>query len=622
MPLQPLDFRPGINKESTSYTAEGGWFDGNLVRFRKGFAEKIGGWQKYVSVSYEGTGRKLHNWVNLAGTKLLGLGTRFKLYIQEGNIYNDVTPIRLTTGAGDVTFAATNGSSTITVTDTSHGAVADDFVTFSGAAALGGSGNITAAVLNQEYQIASVPTTNTYTITAKDTSGSTVTANANDSGNGGGSTVGAYQINVGLDVFVDGTGWGVNAWGDSTWGSTSSLVATNQLRLWSMDNFGEDLIANPRAGSIYYWDNSTGISTRAIPLTSLSGANMVPTKGLQVIVSDVDRHVLVLGADPIENGARSGSIDPLLIAFSDQENAAEWEPRSTNTAGSLRCSAGSEIIGGIRARQETLIWTDVALYSLQFIGTPLTFGLNLVNEGVTLIGPNCAVNTPAGIFWMDRKGFYRYAGTVQSVPCTVQSYVYDDFNQSQSYQFFGYVNKEFDEVGWFYCSSGSDSIDRYVTYNYEENSWAIGQLSRTAWVDEGIFANPIAAGKSSSTPYLYSHEIGNDDDGSAMTSVYIQSGDFDLGDGEDFQFIKRMIPDVKFTGSGGSGQAMNAVLKVRNYPGDSFTTDQTTSFTGSTTKIDMRARGRQAALRFEAEDSGVGFRLGRNRLDMQPNGKR
>ena len=622
MPLQPLDFRPGINKESTSYTAEGGWFDGNLVRFRKGFAEKIGGWQKYVSPSYEGTGRKLHNWVNLAGTKLLGLGTRLKLYIQEGNSYSDITPIRLTTGAGDVTFAATNGSSTITVTDTSHGAVADDFVTFSGAAALGGSGNITAAVLNQEYQIASVPTTNTYTITAKDTSGSTVTANANDSGNGGGSTVGAYQINVGLDVFVDGTGWGVNAWGDSTWGSTSSLVATNQLRLWSMDNFGEDLIANPRAGSIYYWDNSTGISTRAIPLTSLSGANMVPTKGLQVIVSDVDRHVLVLGADPIENGARSGSIDPLLIAFSDQENAAEWEPRSTNTAGSLRCSAGSEIIGGIRARQETLIWTDVALYSLQFIGTPLTFGLNLVNEGVTLIGPNCAVNTPAGIFWMDRKGFYRYAGTVQSVPCTVQSYVYDDFNQSQSYQFFGYVNKEFDEVGWFYCSSGSDSIDRYVTYNYEENSWAIGQLSRTAWVDEGIFANPIAAGKSSSPPYLYSHEIGNDDDGSAMTSVYIQSGDFDLGDGEDFQFIKRMIPDVKFTGSGGSGQAISAVLKVRNYPGDSFTTDQTTSFTGSTTKIDMRARGRQAALRFEAEDSGVGFRLGRNRLDMQPNGKR
>jgi len=620
MPLQPLDFRPGINKESTSYTSEGGWFDGNLVRFRKGFAEKIGGWQKYILSSYEGTGRKIHNWVNLGGLKLLGLGTTFKAYIQDGDVYNDITPIRSTTAAGDVTFAASNGSSTVTITDTAHGAQLNDFVTFSGAASLGG--NVTAAVLNQEYQIASVATANTYTITAKDTSGSTVTANSSDTGNGGSSTVGTYQINVGLDVFVSSTGWGANAWGDNAWGSTAALSATNQLRLWSMDNFGEDLVLNPRAGGVYYWDNSSGVSARAVPLTSLSGANLPPTKGVQVIVSDVDRHILVLGADPIENGARSGAIDPLLIAFSDQENAADWEPRTTNTAGSLRCSAGSEIIGGIRARQETLIWTDVALYSLQFIGPPLTFGLNLVNEGVTLIGPNCAVNTPAGIFWMDRKGFYRYSGTVQSVPCTVQSYVYDNFNQSQSFQFFGFVNKEFDEVGWFYCSSSSDVIDRYVTYNYEENSWAIGQLSRTAWIDEGISDNPIAAGKDGSDPYLYNHEIGNDDDGSPMTSVYIQSGDFDLGDGEDFQFIKRMIPDVNFNGSGGSGQEISAVLKVRNYPGDSFTTDQTTAFTGSTTKIDMRARGRQAALRFEAENAGVGFRLGRNRLDLQPNGRR
>ena len=443
MPLQPLDFRPGINKESTSYTSEGGWFDGNLVRFRKGFAEKIGGWQKYILPSYEGTGRKIHNWVNLGGLKLLALGTTFKAYIQDGDVYNDVTPIRSTTAAGDVTFAASNGSSTVTITDTAHGAQLNDFVTFSGAASLGG--NVTAAVLNQEYQIASVATANTYTITAKDTSGSTVTANSSDTGNGGSSTVGTYQINVGLDVFVSSTGWGANAWGDNAWGSTAALSATNQLRLWSMDNFGEDLVLNPRAGGVYYWDNSSGVSARAVPLTSLSGANLPPTKGVQVIVSDVDRHMLVLGADPIENGARSGTIDPLLIAFSDQENAADWEPRTTNTAGSLRCSAGSEIIGGIRARQETLIWTDVALYSLQFIGPPLTFGLNLINEGVTLIGPNCAVNTPAGIFWMDRKGFYRYSGTVQSVPCTVQSYVYDNFNQSQSFQFFGFVNKEFDD---------------------------------------------------------------------------------------------------------------------------------------------------------------------------------
>ena len=501
--LQPLEFKPGIDKESTSYTAEGGWFDGNLVRFRKGFAEKIGGWEKYVLASYEGTGRKLHNWVNLAGTKLLGLGTQFKLYIQEGANYNDVTPVRATTSAGDVTFAATNGSSTLTITDTAHGAVQNDFVTFSGAASLGG--NVIAAVLNQEYQIATIVNANSYTITAKDTDGDEVTANSSDSGNGGSSTVGTYQINIGLDVYVSGTGWGVGTWDSSTWGSTSSLSATNQLRLWSMDNFGEDLVINPRAGGIYYWDNSDGLSAAAVALTALSGANLAPTKGLQVIVSDVDRHILVLGSDPIESGARSGSIDPLLIAFSDQENAAEWEPRSDNTAGSLRCSAGSEIIGGLRARQETLIWTDVALYSLQFIGPPLTFGLNIINEGVSLVGPNCAVNTPAGVFWMDRKGFYRYSGTVQNVPCTVQAYVYDDINQLQSSQFFGFLNKEFNEVGWFYCSSSATVIDRYATYNYIDNNWSIGQLSRTAWIDEGISTVPIAAGKDSSTPVSYTH---------------------------------------------------------------------------------------------------------------------
>ena len=622
MPLEPLLFKPGINKESTSYTAEGGWFDGNLVRFKKGYAEKIGGWQKYLLVSYEGTGRKLHNWVNLGGSKLLGLGTRFKLYIQEGANFNDITPLRSTTAAGDVTFAASNGSSTITVTDASHGAAQNDFVTFSGAVSLGGV--ITAAVLNHEYQVVSIVNGNSYTFLATDANGNSVTANGSDTGNGGGSTVGKYQIGVGLDVFVGSTGWGADTWGNSTWGSTSSLAANNQLRLWSMDNFGEDLIANPRAGSVYYWTNSGGVAARGVALSDLAGSNLAPTRGLQVIVSDVDRHALVLGADPISNstGLRSGSIDPLLIAFSNQEDITDWEPRSDNTAGSLRCSAGSEIIGGIRARQETLIWTDVALYSLQFIGTPLTFGLNLINEGVTLIGPNCAVNTPAGVFWMDRKGFYKYSGTVQSIKCSVQSYVYSDFNQSQSYQFFGFVNKEFNEVGWFYCSSSTTIIDRYVTYNYVEDHWSIGQMSRTAWIDEGVSVNPIAAGKSSSTPYLYSHEVGNDDDGSAMSSVYIQSGDFDIGNGQDFQFIKRMIPDIDFNGTGGSGQAVDAVLKVRNYPGDSLATEQTTSFTGTTTKIDMRARGRQAALRFQSSAAGVGFRLGNTRLDIQTNGKR
>ena len=628
MPLQKFIFNPGINKEGTDYTAEGGWFDGNLVRFRKGLPEKIGGWQKYIQTSYEGTGRKLHGWVDLDGTKLLGLGTRFKLYIQEGTSYNDITPIRSTTGAGDVTFAATNGSSTITVTDTAHGANEGDFVTFSDAASLGG--NITAAVLNQEYQIATVPSTSTFTITAKDTSGATVTANSSDSGNGGSSTVGTYQITTGLDVFVDGTGWGVGAWSSGAWGSTSALTDANQLRLWSMDNFGEDLISNPRAGSVYYWDKTNGLSTRAVALSSISGANLVPTKALQVIVSDIDRHVLVLGADPINAAgtARTGSIDPLLIAFSDQENATEFEPKSTNTAGSLRCSAGSEIIGGLRARQETLIWTDVALYSLQFIGPPLTFGLNLINEGVSLIGPNGAVNTPAGVFWMDKKGFYSYGGNVTPVPCSVKSYVFDDFNEGQAFQVFAFVNKQFNEVGWFYCSAASLVIDRFVAYNYEEQTWNIGQLSRTAWLDEGIVAFPRAAGKSNSSHFLFQHETGHDDDGSPMTNVFIESADFDIGDGEEFQFIRRCIPDIKFTGSG-ENQTINVVVKARNFPGSDLTTDQTTAITSSTTKVDTRARGRQAVVRFESDDDavtdsqlGVGFRVGGTRLDIQPNGRR
>ena len=629
MPLQKFLFNPGINKEGTAYTAEGGWFDGNLIRFRKGLPEKIGGWAKNSLNAYKGTGRKLHAWVNLQGTKFLGVGTRLKLYIQEGDAFNDITPLRLTTSAGDVTFSASNGSSTITATDTNHGAVAGDFVTFSGAATLGGL--VTAAVLNQEYEVATVTSANAYTFTAKDTSGTTVTANASDSGNGGSSVVGAYQINIGLDTYVQGSGYGSGTWGGGTFGSVSALSASSQLRVWSIDNFGEDMLSCVRAGGIFFWDNSDTVSVRAKALEDLTSANLPPTVGLQVLVSDIDRHAIVLGADPIDSAgvARTSVVDPLLIAFCDQENILEWEPKSTNTAGSLRLSSGSQIIGGIRARQEVLIWTDTSLYSLQFIGPPLTFGLNLINEGVGLIGPNAAVNSPAGIFWMDRKGFYVYNGSVQNIPCSVHSYVFDDINEEQNFQFFGFLNRQFNEVGWFYSSSDSNLPNRYAVFNYVDNVWSIGQLDRTAWIDEGIENNPRAAGAASSSYYIYDHETGNDADGSPMTNVYIESGDFDIGEGEEFQFIRRMIPDVKFTGTGGSGQQINTVLKTRNYPGDSLATDSTSAFTATTTKIDMRARARQAVVRFESDDDasegiqlGVGFRVGGTRLDLRPNGRR
>ena len=629
MSLQKFVFRPGINREGTDYSNEGGWFNSNLIRFRKGIPEKIGGWAKNTLNTFKSTARALHAWVDLELTKYLGVGTTWKYYIKEGGNFYDVTPLRVTTSAGDVTFSATNGSSTITVTDTSHGAVANDFVTFSGAATLGGL--VTAAVLNQEYQIATVTSANAYTITAKDTSGTTVTANASDSGNGGSSVVGAYQINVGLDVYIESTGWGAGTWGAGTWGSSTALAANNQLRLWSHDNFGEDLIMNVRAGGIYYFDISAKTlgTDRAVALNALSGANLTPTVALQVLVSDIDRHVVCLGADAISGSSRTGNIDPMLIAWSDQENAAEWEPLSTNTAGSFRLSAGSQIIGAIRARQETLIWTDTSMYNMQFIGQPFTFGVNLVNEGVGLIGPNAAVNTPKGVFWMDKKGFYTYTGQVQDIPCSVQDYVFNDLEEGQAFQVFGFLNKEFDEVGWFYCASDETTISKYVVFNYEEKAWSIGELNRSSWLDQGIFDNPIGSYTTNDVGYLYNHETGNDADGSPMDNVFIESSDFDIGEGEEFQYVSRIIPDIRFTGSGGTGQTVNVVLKQRNFPGESLTTNSTSTCTSSTTKIDTRLRARQAALRIESDDdgsvgsrSGVGFRIGAMRMDVRPNGRR
>ena len=622
MPLQKLVFRPGINREGTAYDNEGGWFDCNLVRFRKGRPEKFGGWEKLSSSTYLGTARALHGWISLGGTKYLGIGTHLKYYIESGTVFNDITPIRLTTSAGDVTFSATNGDATITVADAAHGAVQNDFVTFSGASSLGG--NITAAVLNQEYQIATIVNANSYTIEAKDTSGSTVTANSSDSGNGGSSVVGAYQVNVGLDVFVPGTGWGIDGWGSGTFGSTSALDATNQLRIWSHDNFGEDLIINPRAGGIFKWTENNGVTTRAVELSGISGANLVPTVGLQVITSEKDRHLIVLGADPISGSSRTGSIDPMLIAFSDQENELDFEPLTTNTAGSLRLSSGSAIIGGVKARQEILVWTDTSLYSMQFIGPPFTFGINLINEGVGLVGPKAAVTAPQGVYWMSYNNFYVYNGSVQHLPCSVHNYVFNDINLTQSFKINAFTIADKNEVGWFYCSASSSEIDRYVIYNYAENIWFYGQLVRTAWLDAGIENYPRAVGNS----YLFQQEKGFNDDGSPMTNVFIESSDMDIGDGEQFSFIKRIIPDYKFIQDDNNGN-VNVVLKTRNFPGDSLTTNSTSAITSSTQQVFVRSRSRQMALRFESDDDAtndgnlsIGWRLGATRVDIKPDGKR
>ena len=630
MSFAKFNFKAGINKEETDYSNEGGWVDANLVRFRKNRVEKIGGWIKSTSSSILGRARALHQWISLAGTRYLGVGTTLKYYIESGGSFNDVTPVRATTTNG-ITFSATDGSSTITATDSSHGAVTNDFVTISGAATLGGL--ITADVLNQEYQIASVPSANTYTFSAKDTDGDTVTANSSDSGNGGAGVDGAYQVNVGLDDYVEGTGWGVGTWGASTWGSSTSLSASNQLRIWAHDNFGEDLAINVRGGGIYYWTEDDGLSTRAVALSALSGANLAPTVGLQIITSETDRHLIVLGADPLSSGSRTGTVDPMLIAFSDQESAVEWEAKATNTAGSLRLSSGSQIVGGLKARQEILIWTDNAIYTMNFIGPPLTFAVNLINEGAGLIGPKAAVNSPSGVFFMSKTGFYFYNGAIKKLESTVQEYVFQDLDLGQAYKCHLALNSEFGEVWFFYPSieDGTKEISRYAIYNYEENLWSIGSLIRYAWIDSGVQNTPQATGVDSSTYYLYDHESGFNADSEPMDNVYVQSADFDFGEGETLAFIKRIIPDIKFINAVNTSPngAVNVVLKKRDFNGESLSTNSTNQVTSSTTQSYVRARGRQFVLRFESDDdNSVGdrkdykWRLGATRMDIQSSGRR
>ena len=631
MPLQEIDFQPGINKEATDYSAKGGWVDGNLIRFRKGRVEKIGGWAQLGGQYFLGICRALHSWISLGGTKFLGIGTTWKYYIEEGDAYNDVTPIRSTTSAGDVTFAATDGSSIITIADTGHGAVTNDFVTFSGAATLGGV--ITATVLNQEYQILLVTTADAYQITAKDTSGDTVVANSSDTGNGGSSTVGTYQINVGIDTYVSSSGWGVGTWGAGGWGSASTISSVNQLRLWTHDNFGENLIINPRGAGIYEWIENSGVSTRAVSLAGRSGAQQVPTVGLQVITSETDRHLVILGADPVSGGSRTGEIDPMLVAFSSAEDELDFESTATNSAGDVRLSSGSFIVGGLKSRQEILIWTDTSLYSMSFIGPPLTFAVNLVNEGAGLLAPNAAANSPSGVFFASKTGFNFYNGSVQRLPCTVQEYVFNDIDLNQAFKSFMSVNSRYNEIWFFYPSleDGTGEISRYVTYNYLEQTWAIGSMTRYGWLDAGIEDLPIAAAQYSGQSLLYNHETGFDDNLEPMAGVYIESADIDIAAGEYDVFMKKMIPDMAFVTEAGvsNNPAMNIVVKRRNFPGQSLITDSTTKITPTSTFTNLRTRARQVVFRFESDDDnatvdqkGYKWRLGSTRVDLQQSGRR
>ena len=623
MPFTKLTFRPGINREITSYSNEGGWFDCDKVRFQKGFPEQIGGWQKFSSNAFNGTCRALHPWVTLNAESYLGVGTNTKYYINYVGDFNDITPIRDTTAAGDVTFSASSGSTTLTVSDTNHGAVAGDFVTFSGAVSLGG--NITAAILNQEYEIASIVDANSYTITAS------VAANASDTGNGGSSTVGAYQINVGLDTSVSGSGWGTDTWGAGAWGEASTVsVETGTLRLWSHDNYGEDLLINVRDGNIYYWDASavSALETRAVPLSSLSGANTTPTVAKQILISDTDRHIIALGCDDEFN---IGTQDPMLIRFSDQESLTDWRTLPDNTAGSLRLSSGSEIVCGIETRQQILIFTDTTLYGMQFLGPPFTFGISTLAEGITIMSPNAGIAAQDRVFWMGKNEFYVFAGSVQRLPCSVRDYIFDDIDESQEEKVVSGLNSEHSEIWWFYpSSSGNGNVDKYVVYNFAEDSWYYGTLSRSAWVDRGVNEFPIAAGLDG---YLYNHEVGVND-GSQSPSVaiqgYIESSPISMSDGNNFMFISKMIPDVNFMNSSNLSPIVDMTLSVRNFPDGTFVNTETQEFVKTqsvpvdqrTEQLFFRLRGRQVSFKIANSDSGVRWRLGTPRIDIRADGRR
>ena len=713
MPLNKIVFKSGIVSDITPYSNEGGFVDGDKIRFRLGSPEKIGGWEKFSPNTYLGSARRLHNWVALDGSDFMGVGTHLKYYIEEGQTFSDITPIRSTTSAGDVTFAATNGSTTITVTDPAHGANENDFVTFSGAVSLGGV--ITATILNAEFQITSLISSNAYTIT------SSVAANSSDTGNGGGSVVGTYQLNVGLDVTVGGTGWGAGQWSGTTsgalatqlnealdasetgvdvddetgmntandvilveeelmlvsataddntmtvtrghsgttaathadntlvrlavgnadsandfvgWGNAASVTTPGaQIRTWSHDNFGEDLIINPRDGGLFYWDKTTGLGNRAIELSAtsiFSGETSVPTIAKQVLVSDQDRHVIVFGCDGLGGSPTAtqgdGIQDPLLVRFSSQENPVDFFPTTTNTAGDLRLGGGSTFVQAVETKEQILVFTNKTLHAMRFIGPPFTFGIKELSKNITIMSPSSAIAIDDNVYWMGVDTFYIYSGQTQQLPCTVKDKVFLDLNVEERNKVHVGANTEFSEVWWFYPSASSTEIDKYVIYNYLENIWYFGTLARQAWLDRGIRSLPIATGGQ----YLFNHETGFDDDGSAMTS-FVESAPMALGGAERFASINRIVPDVSFAGSTSINPQVDFTIKARTHSGSGFTQtdDSNTSQRTATTpvevyteKLDVRVRGRTFAMRVEATEIGTKFKLGSPQVNITQDGRR
>lgn len=614
MTLKKLVLRPGCNRENTRYTNEGGYYESDKIRFRQGTPEKIGGWERISIYTFLGTCRSLWAWVSLGFQKLIGVGTNLKFYLEDGGLYKDITPLR---GTSTLTnpFTTVNGSAVVTVTHTGHGALNNDFVTYSGASAVGG------LTLNNEYQITYV-NDNSYRITAS--------SNASSSATGGGTVTAAYQINVGAANQVPLIGWGTGYWGAGTWGV--GVSTKDYLRIWNQSNFGVDLVFGPIGKPMYYWTASSGTNSRGVLLSSLSGASDVPLMQNGFIVSDTSRFILAFGV----NDLGSTTQDPMLIRWSNQEDAVMWTPSITNQAGSISLSHGSEIVAFLQVRQEILVFTDIALYSLQYLGPPYVWSPTLLSDNISIISDRAAVATSGVTYWMGVDKFYMYDGRVNTMVCDLRQYIFEDFNNNQSKQVFAAALEKFNEVWWFYCSAASDTIDRYVVYNHIEKVWYYGTMNRTAWIDGGLRShNPIAAYNNK----LLFQEIGNDDkseDVTAPISAYVLTSEFDIDDGDKFGFVWRMLPDLTFRGSDSSSPSLQMTLYGLANSGSGYNDPASQGGTNTqsvvrtavvpvekyTGQIYTRVRGRQMAIKIESTALGVQWQLGSPRIDVRVDGRR
>jgi hypothetical protein len=627
MPLQKLQFKPGVNRETTNYNNEGGYYDCDKIRFRSGQPEKIGGWTRFSPNQFVGICRSLWNWSTLGGANYIGLGTSKKYYIEYGTTYYDVTPYIYTDSpALTGPFAVTTGNTTMTITDGQYTPNIGDYINITGAVGLGG--NITATILNSEFIVTAVGT-GTYTVTLP------IVPGAGNSGNGGSAVIINYQYPVGNDFATVGNGWGTGPWSRGSWGSGYTSGIVQQLRLWSNDNYGQDLVIAPRGGAIAYWASANTVNARAVALDTLAGV-YAPVATNQIVASAIQRFVIAMGSNPYLPGTPNTTFDPMLVRWSDQEDPFEWVPAATNQSGEFRLSNGSYIMQSIATRQEILIWTDSALYSMQYLGAPYVWGFNILADNISSMSPKSAITVNNVTYWMGNDKFYVYNGRVETLPCTLRQYVFNDINQDQAFQVFAGSNEGYNEVWWFYCSAGSNVVDKYIIYNYLDNAWYYGTMGRTAWLDSGIQSYPIAANYEYR---LLNHEQGTDDVSGVQPVpivAFIQSSDFDIGDGYNFGFVWRILPDVNFNGSTENNPSVTMTVKPRQNSGapygaanspqvisnDLYHERRAYNIQEFTGQVYTRIRGRQMAFEIRSTDLGVAWQLGSPRIDIRPDGRR